>query len=57
MLTIYIYIYIYIAQGFRGLYRGMLAPLMGVTPMFAISFWGYGIGKKIQQTRPDDPLT
>ena len=26
-------------DGFRGLYRGVSAPLIGVTPMFAVSFW------------------
>jgi solute carrier family 25 carnitine/acylcarnitine transporter 20/29 len=26
----------------------MLAPLVGVTPMFAICFLGFGIGKKLQ---------
>jgi solute carrier family 25 carnitine/acylcarnitine transporter 20/29 len=40
----------------RGLYRGMLAPLAGVTPMFAISFWGYGLGQSLQQKKPTDQL-
>ncbi|KAL9095435.1 MAG: hypothetical protein Q9165_002306 [Trypethelium subeluteriae] len=31
----------------RGLYAGVSAPLVGVTPMFAVSFWGYGVGKNI----------
>ncbi|KAK6885028.1 Mitochondrial carnitine carrier [Candida tropicalis] len=26
-------------DGLRGLYRGVLPPLLGVTPMFAVSFW------------------
>jgi solute carrier family 25 carnitine/acylcarnitine transporter 20/29 len=26
-------------DGFKGLYRGVTAPLIGVTPMFAVSFW------------------
>jgi solute carrier family 25 (mitochondrial carnitine/acylcarnitine transporter), member 20/29 len=26
-------------DGFRGLYRGVTAPIIGVTPMFAVSFW------------------
>jgi len=26
-------------DGFKGLYRGVSAPLIGVTPMFAVSFW------------------
>jgi len=35
------------ADGLRGLYRGMGPPLVGVTPMFAVSFWAYDLGKKI----------
>lgn len=35
-------------EGFFGLYKGMAAPLGGVAPMFAICFFGYGIGKKLQ---------
>ncbi|MCJ1371828.1 carnitine transporter [Loxospora ochrophaea] len=31
----------------RGLYAGVSAPLVGVTPMFAVSFWGYGVGKNL----------
>ncbi|KAG7381134.1 hypothetical protein PHYPSEUDO_006415 [Phytophthora pseudosyringae] len=34
-------------DGFRGLYRGMSAPLVGVTPIFATCFWGYDMGKLI----------
>ncbi|CAB4408197.1 unnamed protein product [Rhizophagus irregularis] len=34
-------------DGFRGLYRGMGPPLAGITPIFAISFWSYNLGKKI----------
>lgn len=26
-------------DGMRGVYRGVTAPLIGVTPMFAVSFW------------------
>jgi len=33
-------------DGPRGLYRGVVPPLLGVTPMFAVSFWGYDMGKK-----------
>lgn len=29
----------------KGLYAGVSAPLVGVTPMFAVSFWGYDVGK------------
>lgn len=31
----------------RGLYAGVSAPLTGVTPMFAVSFWGYDVGKQL----------
>lgn len=35
----------------------MGAPLCGVAPIFAMSFFGYGIGKKLQQSTPDEKLT
>lgn len=35
------------AEGFFGLYKGMAAPLVSIAPIFAISFFGYGLGKKI----------
>ena len=31
----------------RGLYAGVSAPIVGVTPMFAVSFWGYDVGKSL----------
>lgn len=34
-------------EGVQGLYKGMGAPLVGVAPIFAISFFGYGVGKKL----------
>ncbi|GAA5977797.1 hypothetical protein JCM5350_006181 [Sporobolomyces pararoseus] len=34
-------------DGLKGFYRGMGPPLAGVTPMFAVSFWGYSMGKKL----------
>lgn len=37
-----------INEGFFGLYKGMAAPLIGVTPMYAICFLGFGIGKSLQ---------
>lgn len=45
------------AEGFKGLYKGMAAPFMGVTPMFAVCFMGFGIGKKLQQKTPEEKLT
>lgn len=48
---------IIVKEGILGLYKGMGAPITGVTPMFAVCFLGFGIGKRIQQKNPDDPLT
>lgn len=36
---------------------GMGAPLSGVAPIFAISFFGYSVGKKLQQSVSDEKLT
>jgi solute carrier family 25 carnitine/acylcarnitine transporter 20/29 len=33
--------------GARALFRGMSAPLLGVTPIFAICIWAYGVGKDV----------
>ncbi|XP_059189335.1 mitochondrial carnitine/acylcarnitine carrier protein isoform X1 [Centropristis striata] len=44
-------------EGLLGLYKGMGAPLAGVAPMMAISFFGFGLGKQLQQTDPSKPLT
>ncbi|XP_016113388.1 mitochondrial carnitine/acylcarnitine carrier protein isoform X2 [Sinocyclocheilus grahami] len=44
-------------EGLLGLYKGMAAPIIGVTPMFAICFFGFGLGKKLQQKTPNDVLT
>ncbi|KAH6929256.1 hypothetical protein HPB50_025376 [Hyalomma asiaticum] len=46
-----------VREGVLGLYKGMAAPLTGVTPMFAVCFLGFGIGKKIQQKHPEEELT
>ena len=43
-------------EGFRGLYKGMSAPLTGVAPIFAMSFFGFGVGKRLQQTHPEHEL-
>lgn len=34
-------------HGVRGFYRGVSAPLIGITPIFAICFWGYDLGAQI----------
>ncbi|KAF2664541.1 putative mitochondrial carnitine:acyl carnitine carrier [Microthyrium microscopicum] len=44
-------------RGAAGLYAGVTAPLYGVTPMFAISFWGYDVGKSLVQRFSDVPST
>lgn len=44
-------------EGFRGLYKGMSAPLTGVAPIFAISFFGFGIGKKLIKSDENQVLT
>lgn len=40
----------------RGLYAGVSAPLVGVTPMFAVSFWGYDMGKRLVNTFSTVPI-
>ncbi|MBN3300090.1 MCAT protein, partial [Amia calva] len=44
-------------EGMRGLYKGMAAPLAAVSPIIAISFFGFGLGKRLQQRDSDSPLT
>ncbi|KAF8528308.1 mitochondrial carrier [Gautieria morchelliformis] len=34
-------------DGVTGLYRGVVPPLLGVTPIFAISFWAYDTSKNL----------
>jgi len=46
-----------VKEGFFGLYKGMGAPLAGVTPMFAICFFGNSVGQRLQKNSPDDVLT
>lgn len=35
----------------------MTAPLTGVAPIFAMSFFGFGLGKRLQQKNSDQPLS
>ena len=37
-------------DGVKGLYRGMAAPLVGITPIFAIYFLGFDWGKNIARS-------
>ncbi|KAI0213103.1 Mitochondrial carnitine/acylcarnitine carrier protein [Lamellibrachia satsuma] len=47
----------FLKEGIRGFYKGMGAPLMGIAPIFAVSFFGFNVGKAIQQNHPDDELS
>jgi len=49
--------FVQLLQGPLGFYKGMAAPVVGVTPIFALVFLGFNVGKKLQQDKPDDPLT
>ena len=40
----------------KGLYAGVSAPLVGVTPMFAVSFWGYDVGKGLVEKLSTVPV-
>ncbi|CAH1365940.1 hypothetical protein MTP99_002245 [Tenebrio molitor] len=41
-------------EGVRGLYKGMSAPLTAVAPIFAISFMGFGLGKRLLATTTEN---
>lgn len=34
-------------EGLGGLYKGMLVPLFGATPLFALCFFGFDLGKEL----------
>ncbi|XP_053339397.1 mitochondrial carnitine/acylcarnitine carrier protein [Clarias gariepinus] len=44
-------------EGALGLYKGMGAPLAGVAPMMAVSFFGFGLGKQLLQSDPSVPVS
>lgn len=44
-------------EGILGLYKGLAAPVVGVAPIFAICFWGFNTGKKLQLKNPHDEPT
>jgi len=43
-------------EGITALYKGMGAPLVATSPIFAICFLGNAIGKRLQQKTPDEVL-
>ncbi|XP_059816192.1 mitochondrial carnitine/acylcarnitine carrier protein-like, partial [Hypanus sabinus] len=44
-------------EGLLGLYQGMGAPILAITPVTAVSFFGFGLGQKLQQAHPQETLT
>ena len=44
-------------EGISGLYRGLLSPLVGITPLYALYFLGYSTGKRLQLNNMEDSLT
>jgi len=42
--------------GISGLYRGVSAPLLAVSPMFAVSFWGYDMGQRFVRWYDEQPI-
>jgi len=40
---------------FRGCYKGMLSPLLGTTPFFASSYFGFRLGRTLTGERTDTP--
>lgn len=38
---------VFAKEGVAGLYRGVSAPIAAVSPIFAVSFWGYDMGKRL----------
>lgn len=45
-------------EGVTGLYKGMAAPLLGYTPMWALCFFGYDVGKRVVGgTKTPDQMT
>ncbi|XP_078393872.1 mitochondrial carnitine/acylcarnitine carrier protein-like [Cetorhinus maximus] len=44
-------------EGLLGLYKGMGTPILASIPVTAIMFFGYGLGKKLQQKHPEEPLS
>lgn len=45
------------AEGFTGLYRGMLVPVLMSAPACAVSFFALSLGKRLQLDHPDQEPT
>ena len=44
-------------EGFRGMYRGVSAPIVAVAPIWATSFWGFDTGDKLIRLLTKMPAT
>ncbi|KAK6036954.1 dif-1 domain protein, partial [Cooperia oncophora] len=44
-------------EGFFALYKGMAAPLAGVSPLFAVFFAGCAVGRHLQTSDPNQEMT
>ena len=44
---------VFLREGVSGLYRGVTAPLIAVTPAFAVSFWSYDLGCRVLRDDSD----
>eukprot|EP00980_Cylindrotheca_fusiformis_P030920 scaffold25626_cov137-Cylindrotheca_fusiformis.AAC.11 len=42
------------SEGLPGLFRGVSAPLTAVSPIYAVSFWGYDIGQRLVKSFNSD---
>ena len=45
------------SNNFQALYKGMVTPLVGSAPLFAIFFGGCAVGRWLQQKHPNEKLT
>lgn len=45
---------IFLKEGVAGLYQGVTAPLLAVTPAFAVTFWSYDMSKTLIRDFSDD---
>eukprot|EP00934_Nitzschia_sp_Nitz4_P005783 Nitzschia sp. Nitz4//scaffold389_size11954//10549//11784//NITZ4_009013-RA/size11954-augustus-gene-0.11-mRNA-1//1//CDS//3329550002//5773//frame0 len=41
-------------EGVAGLYRGVSAPIVAVSPVYALSFWGFDLGQLVVKTFKSD---
>jgi len=44
----------FMTEGVRGLYRGVSAPILAVSPVYALSFWGYDAGQLVVKSFKKD---